>query len=150
MSHRILWVEEEIHTTRWERLSIEAQDSTVVVVRTVAEGLEALQREAFDAVIADLILPPDQYSLLRGVVDPRAGVELVQQIRDPSREGATRHDVKLVVLSAVISPELKAEVLGCLDSPADYLDKPVDEAAFTAAMRRMGLMKNGADTTRQC
>jgi CheY-like chemotaxis protein len=130
MSVRALWVEEEPESLVYERKLAEENGWQITSVATVREALDLVAHRPFDVLLVDLILPLSEYELRRGHVSVDAGLALIRSIRDPLRCGATGHDVPLLVISAVVTPDRKAVVLDSLASPTHYLDKPVDEVKY--------------------
>jgi CheY-like chemotaxis protein len=79
-------------------------------------GAEVLTKEAFDLVIADLVLPGLH------------GVNLVHQIR------ARWPKMPIIVISGYLSDGLGKVIL---EGFAEFIQKPIDPAALIAAVRRL-------------
>jgi len=130
MPIKVLWVEEEPQSLRYEMKLAEQQGWEITAVATASEALELMNDAAFDLVVVDLILPADSFQLQRGLVDPEVGMQLITSIRDPGRKGCTLPDVPLLVITAVVSPRQKAQVVEKLTSDRYYLTKPLQNEVY--------------------
>ena len=130
MTIKVLWVDEEPHTLRYESRLAEARGWKITWVSSADEGMHLVKRRRFDLLVVDLILPLDEYENQRGVTDVENGLRLVEQIRVPDRKGRTPCDVPMVVVSAVITPKRLNRVLGFLSSRQFLLSKPIPTARF--------------------
>jgi CheY-like chemotaxis protein len=130
MPIRVLWVEDEPDSIRYEMLIAEQHGWHITWAGTVS-GAQGLVRDtAFDLVVIDLILPMTDYEKSRGLVDPHAGIHFIESVREPTRSGRTRPDVPMLVLTAVDEHELQLRVLGMLESERYYLVKPLREETY--------------------
>lgn len=134
MTTRVLWLEEELHTLRYEQKLAELAGWDITSVSTVADAKRHVQDDAYQVVVADLILPLNDYESQRGKLTPEAGLDFLRFVTDESRKGVTSSNVLLVVLSAVLSPEVKQLAQACLSSPKYYIQKPVNEEIFRALL----------------
>jgi len=123
MSVQALWIEDEPQSVRFESLVAEERGWHVEFAATVEEALVMSRDRCFNVIIADLILPRDAFEYRRGIVDPEAGIHMLEQIRGGRPGAATPSNVKILVVSAVISPELRCRVTSLLDTEEDYLEK---------------------------
>jgi CheY-like chemotaxis protein len=77
--HRILWVDDKPSNNAYEAGQLQAMGVEVVQRTSTDEGLRALQRAPFDAVISDMgRAEPGGY-------DPEAGIRLIERIRETDR-----------------------------------------------------------------
>jgi CheY-like chemotaxis protein len=137
---KVLWVEEEPNSLRFERILAQQHGWQITSVETVSDASRLLNDERFDLVIVDLILPLDEFRKARGHVDPDAGLGLVDSIRNSARMGRTPATVPLLVVSAVVSPDRKARVVAKLTTERYYLNKPVDESAYRSILMELTAM----------
>ncbi len=138
MSFSVLWVEEEPWTVRFERILAKAKDWIITSVESAAEARRLVSTQHFDAIIVDLNIPTDEFNRLCGKVDVDAGFDLIECIRclDPA-VSTTSPDVPLLVITAVASPERKARVCEHLASSRHYLQKPLGETEYEAALSEL-------------
>lgn len=134
MSIKVLWVEDEPSSLRYEWKLAEQQAWQITPADTVSRAKDLLNDTAFDLVVVDLILPLDDYHKQRGYVDPDAGVQLVESIRDSTRKGCTPPNVPLLVVTAVVSLDRKAKVVKKLASDRYYLSKPLQENVYCSIL----------------
>ena len=123
----VLWVEEEPQSLRYERRLAELQGWRIPSADTVSGAMELINGTRFDLVVADLILPEDDFDKERGVVTPNVGIQLIKWVRETTRQGKTPPDVPLLVITAVISPEQRFRVVDIVGSDRYYLNKPLSE-----------------------
>lgn len=124
----VLWVEDEPQSVRYEQKLAEQHGWRIVFAETVSKALELISDTAFDLVVIDLILPLDDFHHQRGYVDPNMGIQLIEMIQEPTREGCTPPDVPLLVISAVVPPSPR--VIEKLTSERYYLSKPLQEEVY--------------------
>ena len=137
MSIDVLWVEEEQRSLRYEMRLAEQQGWNITYVDTVSRAIELMNDTAFDLIVVDLILPLEEFHKQRGFVTPKAGIQLIESIRDSSRKGRTPQNVPLLVISAVVSPEQKAKVVKTLASDRYYLTKPLEEDTYRRVLMEL-------------
>lgn len=137
MSINVLWVEDEQNSMSYEVALAELQHWQITWADTAARGLELVRDTAFDLVVVDLILPQNDFEKTRGFVDAVAGVHLIESVREPTREGCTPPDVPILVITAVVTDEIKAKVLDKLESSRYYLNKPLEEGVYREVVREL-------------
>jgi DNA-binding response OmpR family regulator len=120
---RVLIVEDETHLAEGLRFNLEAEGHDVTVIGDGPSALDALMadRQAFDAVILDVMLPG------------RDGFAIASDLR------AAEHFVPILMLTSRARPE---DVLkGFAAGADDYLPKPFELAILVA--RLSGLLRRG-------
>jgi CheY-like chemotaxis protein len=137
MAVELLWVEEESGSLRYERKLAAGLGCMITEESTVETALSRLNLSRFDVVVADIILPPDEFSRRRSHVHPEAGIQFLRALRDPRRVGQTPHDVPAMVVSAVVSPDKRSLAIKLLGDDRFYIAKPVDKGAFLSALREL-------------
>jgi CheY-like chemotaxis protein len=137
MSINVLWVEDERESLLYEINLAKRQNWEITFVDNVKNALDRIKDYSYDLIVLDLILPADNYSKLRRHVDPNVGLEFINTIRDPTRIGCTRSDVRLLVLSAVASDDRKAKVVEKLESDKYYLNKPLHEEIYNDIIKEI-------------
>ncbi len=116
---KILIVEDEDHIAQGLRFNLEAEGYEAEIASTGEEGLAALGREQFDAVVLDIMLPRMD------------GFEVAKELRMNSNY------VPVLMLTARGRPE---DVLKGFEAGADdYLPKPFDLEIFMARLN--GLLR---------
>ncbi len=111
---RVLFVDDSPEIRKMVKVNLQARGYSVSVASTGEEAIELFDREKFDLVLLDLILP--------GV----SGLEVCLQIREQS-------DVPLIVISGRDDEKLK---IHALDSGADdYVTKPFSQEELLARVR---------------
>ena len=101
---------------RGEGYQVAEAENGVKALEILTMGAEVLTNEAFDLVIADLVLPGLH------------GVNLVHQIR------AQWPKMLIIVISGYLSDGLGKVIL---EGFAEFIQKPIDPAALIAAVRRL-------------
>jgi CheY-like chemotaxis protein len=137
MSLNVLWVEDEPDSLRAEVILARNHGWNITWADTVKQSLDLLRDTVFDLVVVDLILPPTDYEKKRGFVDVKAGIGLIGSIREPGRQGRTPPNVFLLVITAVVTDELKAQVVKELESDRYYLNKPLVEEVYIAVVNEL-------------
>ena len=130
MSTKVIWIEEEPGYVRYEQLEAQARGWVITSVRTADEALEKVRTVEFDLVVLDLILPRDEYDDKRGLINTRAGVDFLRALRDPAEGSRTPPHVPVLVISCVVSPSARREVISHLSDDRFFLSKPVDQEAY--------------------
>jgi DNA-binding response OmpR family regulator len=124
---KILVVEDESHLAQGLQFNLQAEGHTVRVAGDGETALECLQREDFDAVVLDVMLPG------------RNGFEIASTLR------AGGNYVPVLMLTARSRPE--DIVQGFAAGADDYLPKPFDLnvllARVNALLRRMSWSRGG-------
>jgi CheY-like chemotaxis protein len=133
----VLWLEDEPDSVRCEVMVARAHGWNVTCAETVAQALELVRDETFDLVVADLIVPPADYEKKRGFVDAYAGIHFIELVRDQTRSGRTPPDVPILIMTAVVTEELKGRVLGKLESSRFYLNKPIEEETYLEVVKQL-------------
>ncbi len=111
---RVLFVDDDPHIQKLVKVNLTARGYAVSIAGSGEEALELFNRDAFDLVLLDLILP--------GI----SGLEVCMQIREQS-------DLPLIVLSGRDDEKLKVHAL---DSGADdYVTKPFSQEELLARVR---------------
>ena len=129
---RILVCEDDVDTARLLRLMIEREGFAVEIAPTIATAREMLLacKDGYAAVTVDLSLPDG------------SGLDLVREL-----QGGGRHaDLPVIVISASAAEGrrvLNGDAVGVIG----WLDKPFDDRALEAALRR-AVRGKGADTAR--
>ena len=137
MTINALWVEEESSSLRYERGRAKELGWEITLCETVIQASELIRSNTFDLLILDLILPMDQSTLHKGMVETEAGITLLKDIRDPSRLGQTSSDVPILIISAVGSMEQRLKVIKMLPDERFFLPKPVDEKAYMKILHEL-------------
>jgi CheY-like chemotaxis protein len=122
---KVLWVEEEQDSLRYERGIAIGQGWDITSASTVSEAMDLVSKDHFDLIVADLILPPDEFAKARGSVDVNAGIRFLEWIRSATHESRTPPTVMVVVITAVVSPETKSRVAEKLVPSQYYINKPL-------------------------
>lgn len=95
---RILWVEDEPHTLKFEACLLQERGVSVRWATTIAEATAAVGEERYDLIVLDCMLSP-------AASDERpieAGVRFLETIRDGSTpRGPNDKDIPVLVLTAV-------------------------------------------------
>ncbi|MBZ4188330.1 response regulator transcription factor [Niabella beijingensis] len=118
---RILLVEDNAVILKTVQFILNKQGYEVVIATNGKEGLEALDREHFDLMITDLMMPFAN------------GMELVEAIR------LKAPDTRILVLSAVQNEET---VTDSFDIGAnDYLKKPFTPGELVSRVKRLLAVK---------
>ena len=111
---RVLVVDDDQQIQKLVKVNLQARGYSVTVAASGEEALEIFNREEYDLVLLDLILP--------GI----SGLEVCLQIREQS-------DLPLIVLSGRDDEKLKVHAL---DSGADdYVTKPFSQEELLARVR---------------
>jgi CheY-like chemotaxis protein len=137
MTIQVLWVEDEPASLRYERIVAEQAGWQIASADTVSKALELIRDTIFDLVVADIILPHDDFEKRRGFVDPDAGIQLLESIRDPARTSGTPSNVPVLVVTAGTSTEQRAKIVEKLSSSRYYLNKPVDEETYVKIVEEL-------------
>jgi CheY-like chemotaxis protein len=130
MPIKVLWVEDEPSSLRFERILAEQHGWHVTLAETGSRGFELVRDTTFDLVVVDLILAQNEYEKKRGHVDPYVGIHFIESVRERTRSGRTPPDVPILVITAVATPALKARVVEKLESERYYLTKPLEEEVY--------------------
>src|SRR5437879_10185871 len=126
---RVLVVEDEAHLAQGVRFNLEAEGHSVHVTDKGEEALNLLlkQREAFDALILDVMLPG------------KDGFAVARELRE------AQNYIPLLMLTARTRPE---DVLQGFEAGADdYLPKPFDLAILLARVESLLRRKNWLRTS---
>lgn len=116
MGSRILIVEDELQLARLMELELDHEGYQVVVRHNGRDALEALEEEAFDLVLLDIMLPE---------ID---GIEVCRRLRDFS-------DIPVIMVTAKDAVPDKVEAL---DTGADdYITKPFAIEELLARIRAL-------------
>lgn len=137
MGLKVLWVDDEPHSLRYEHKLAQRYGWELHFASTAQEALDVTARDRFDLLILDIILPQNQYYLDRGFVHEDSGLKLLATLKEPSREALTPHDVPIGVITAVISPDKRAQIIKLLPSDQFYLSKPINEKEYLALLKRL-------------
>lgn len=114
---RILLVDDDVRNIFALTSALELQGAVVVTGRTGLEALEHLDRQAFDLVLMDVMMPDMD------------GLEAIRRLRLNSRFA----HLPIIAVTARASKEDRAECLAA--GASDYLPKPVDLARLYALAR---------------
>lgn len=120
-----LWVDDEEKSLKYYERRFEEMGVKITRVPTVAGALALLNTRRFDIVLLDLILPLDDYYKARGHVTAESGLQLLRNIRDPSRNGETVADVLVLVVTAVISAGNASVAMELVGGPERFFSKPL-------------------------
>jgi CheY-like chemotaxis protein len=110
---RVLVVDDEPSLLFLNRLSLELAGHEVVEAANGAAALEHLERNEFDVVVTDLMMP---------VLD---GVELLRRIRADART----HRMPVIVYTSVDQPDLDADAVLKKPSPPEALARAIEQLA---------------------
>jgi two-component system copper resistance phosphate regulon response regulator CusR len=113
----VLVVEDEAKTRTSLREGLELEGWTVATAATGGDAIELLDREAFDLLVLDWMLPD------------RDGLEIVRHVR--------RHGVQLPVLILTARAAVADRVAGLESGADDYLAKPFAFAELVARSRAL-------------
>jgi DNA-binding response OmpR family regulator len=106
------------------------QSFAVTLVEDIAQGFASLQREPFDLVLLDLMLPDGN------------GLDACRQIRAlPQREKSTSPNVAIVMLTAKGDP--MDRVIGLEIGADDYIAKPFEPRELLARIRAVLRRREG-------
>ena len=105
MKPKALWVDDEPAAVSYERILAEGLGLDLSLALTAKDALDMSQDTCFRLVVLDLILPKDEYERTRGIVQAEAGLSVLTSLRDTKRNAATHHDVRVLVVTAVVSAE---------------------------------------------
>lgn len=115
-STRILVAEDNLVNQTFIRKTLEEMDASFTIVSNGQESLDAVQREDFDLVIMDCLMP---------VMD---GFEAAQEMRKLKNQGLLRAGLPIIALTA---NAMKGDRERCLEAGMDlYLTKPVRKKAL--------------------
>ena len=137
MAIRVLWVEDEPESLSYQRIWATQQGWCIADADNAQDALEKIREESFRVVVLDLILSESRYAKERGYVNPDVGVNLMRSIRDLPEDNCTPPNVKLLVISAVVTPNRRAAVFEHLTAEEDYLMKPVDKDKYHETVIRI-------------
>ncbi len=130
MNLKVLWVDDEPDTLRYES-RLAAEHGWLVTWQTNVDGaLDRLKRETFDLVVVDVILPKNTFEEERKYVDPEAGLGLIKAIRERAVEAGTDPNVPILVFTAYSQADQVTQSLG----DVTCLRKPVDEKEFVVVL----------------
>ena len=139
MTQQILMIEDDHRLAAMVRDYLAQQSFAVTLAEDIAQGFASLQRERFDLVLLDLMLPDGN------------GLDACRQIRLlPSHANATSPNVPIVMLTAKGDP--MDRVIGLEIGADDYVPKPFEPrellARIRAVLRRHELPSKANDTMR--
>jgi CheY-like chemotaxis protein len=138
MSIKVLWVDDEPQSLRYEWILAQQQGWHITSADTVSKAMGLIKDTAFDLVVVDLILPWDDFRKQRGNVDPNAGIRLIESIAEPTRTGRTPPDVPLCVITAAdVSIGRKAQENEKLSSIRYCLNKPLEEKVYRDVLQEI-------------
>jgi CheY-like chemotaxis protein len=100
-------------------LLLEAHGARVTAVATAQEALGVLDRERPDVVVSDITMPGE------------SGIDLIRKVRERPKEGGG--DIPAVALTALTSPEARAEILAA--GFQAHLGKPVESDDLVTVIR---------------
>jgi DNA-binding response OmpR family regulator len=130
MTTRVLLIDDDARLTDMVRDYLQAAGHTVSVAADLAQGRALLQREAFDALILDLMLPDGD------------GLDLTRELRADGRW----RSLPLLMLTARGEP--LDRIVGLELGADDYLPKPFEPrellARLKALLRRASLQSDDA------
>lgn len=115
---KILIIEDEAKISEMIKTYLEAENFKVFTVANGVEGLDRLQREEFDLVILDLMLP--------GI----SGIELCKKVRNMD---SRKKRIPIIMLTAKSNEVDK--LLGLELGADDYITKPFSLAELTARIK---------------
>jgi CheY-like chemotaxis protein len=100
---RILWVDDNPGRHEQQRLQLQHEGASIELGHSTEDGLRALSREAFDALITDLNRPFE---------GPLAGLELIRQVKLNAASAvvvysaeASKHENKAIALGALVASD---------------------------------------------
>lgn len=137
MSIKVLWVEDEPNSMTYEVMLAEQRGWHITSAETASRALDLVRDRSFDLVVVDLILPQNNYEKERGHFDPYAGIHLIESVRQRTTSGHTPPDVPILVITAVVTDDLRARVLDKLESSRYYLNKPLEEGVYREVVREL-------------
>jgi CheY-like chemotaxis protein len=137
MTIQVLWVEDEPSSLRYERKVAEQAGWQITSANTVSKALDLIRDNTFDLVVADIILPRNDLERQQGFVDPDAGIQMLEAIRDSNRTSGTPRSVPILVVTAVVSIEQKAKIVKKLLAPRYYLSKPVNDNEYRKMVKEL-------------
>ena len=114
---RILLVEDETHIAQGLIFNLELENFIVTHAETGAAAMEAFNRQSFDLVILDLMLPDSH------------GIDLCRQMRQ------TESQLPILMLTAL--GEEEDRIKGLKEGADDYLTKPFNLDEFLLRVRGM-------------
>jgi CheY-like chemotaxis protein len=137
MTKKILWLDEEPDSLRYESRIVENMGFQIVWASTVSGAVKLIRDHCFDLVIADLLLPLDEFHRERGSVDMEAGLKFIETLRNNERTGNTPVDIDVIVITAVVSTERLEKVRNTLNVNGLILHKPIRSDQFEKIMTRL-------------
>ena len=122
MTQQILMIEDDLRLAAMVRDYLGQQGFIVTLAEDIAHGFACMQREAFDLVLLDLMLPDGN------------GLDVCRQIRARSpNHKHTSPDVAIVMLTAKGDP--MDRVIGLEIGADDYVAKPFEPRELLARVR---------------
>ncbi len=122
MTQQILMIEDDHRLAAMVRDYLGQQGFVVTLAEDIAQGFATMQREPFDLVLLDLMLPDGN------------GLDVCRQIRAlPQREKSTSPNVAIVMLTAKGDP--MDRVIGLEIGADDYIPKPFEPRELLARIR---------------
>jgi CheY-like chemotaxis protein len=120
-ARRLLWVDDHLDASVFEREALQALGFEVVVARSTQEAIAAVDQEAFDVVVSDICRPPDL----------RAGFTLLTRLRNQNL--ATPY----ILYSRAVTPDQQTEAwkrgaLGIVNRPGDLVALIIEATASVA------------------
>ena len=116
---RILIVEDEADVAMLLGKRLSKNGFEVLIAMDVSESIEVLQKEKFDLVILDLMLPAG------------GGATVLKSLRGDERTAG----IPVVVLTASHSPGYKKKILD--EGVEAYMEKPYDPAELIATIKNL-------------
>jgi two-component system, OmpR family, response regulator RstA len=130
MTPQILMIEDDHRLAAMVRDYLAQQGFTVTLAEDIAQGFTTMQREPFDLVLLDLMLPDGN------------GLDACRQIRAlPQREKSTSPNVAIVMLTAKGDP--MDRVIGLEIGADDYIPKPFEPRELLARIRAVLRRREG-------
>jgi DNA-binding NtrC family response regulator len=127
VTKRVLIVDDQPHVLDALREIVaafqHAHPYEITTARSATEALAMLQRERFDLILLDMVLPGIGDPLLR-----RQGLDLLKRIRDLGV------NTPVLMMSGELDPQKEAEAM--IEGAFGYLDKPFDLRALDRLIAR--------------
>ena len=114
---RILIVDDDRNTRRYYKAVLEADNYTVFTASNGKEALDLMDREYFDLIVLDIMMPQMD------------GYEFTDVLRE------SKNDIPILMVSAKQMPEDRHR--GFLSGADDYITKPIDETEMLLRIKAL-------------
>lgn len=130
MAIKVLWVEEEPDSVRFEMAIAKNMNWDIEQVNSAMKAIELINKKKFDLIILDIIIPIDEFNSKRGLISDEGGIRVLEEIRNPNRKKGTDNNVKVIIITCVMTPKKKEKIIKLLESEKYYISKPIKQKEF--------------------